>query len=235
MIKINLLAEGKRPVVARKSKSGMGGGGGGPREFGNLLLVAGIVLGLLGGGGWVLWTQSKLNQKIKEVELAQKEVEALKQVIKEVEDYKIKKADLERKIDVINGLKANQRGPVQIMDQVSRALPELLWLSNLDVTPTTINLRGSAFNMSAVANFIDNLDKVEEFAEPILNDATQKASRGARLELYDFKVNLGYSFKTTKAPTLTTDTGAATSGVAGAAGAAETGAKPAAEQQKRAE
>ena len=109
---------------------------------------------------------TKLNPPAPEVQAAQREVEALKQVIQEVEDYKIKKAELERKIDVINGLKANQRGPVQIMDQVSRALPELLWLSSLDVTPTTINLKGSAFNMSAVANFIDNLDKVDEFAEP---------------------------------------------------------------------
>ena len=245
MIKINLLAEGKRPVVARKSKSGLSGGGGGPRELGNLLLFAGIVLGLLLGGGWYLWTQNKLNQKTKEVEAAQKEVEALKQVIQEVEDYKIKKAELERKIDVINGLKANQRGPVQIMDQVSRALPELLWLNNLEVTPTTINLKGSAFNMSAVANFIDNLDKVDEFAEPILNDATQKAARAARLELYDFKINLGYSFKKTKAPTLTTDatgaagvggaTGPAGPGSPAAPGGADAGAKAAGEQQKRAE
>lgn len=238
MIKINLLAEGKRPVVARKSKSGLASGGG-TREYGNLLLVVGVVLGLLAGGGWVFWVQSKLNQKAKEVQAAQREVEALKQVIQEVEDYKIKKADLERKIDVINGLKANQRGPVQIMDQVSRALPELLWLSSLDVTPTTINLRGSAFNMSAVANFIDNLDKVDEFAEPILNDATQVAAKGARMEVYDFKVNLGYSFKKTKAPTLTTDTGAAAgpTGLSGSpaseAGAAD--AKAPAGQQKSAE
>jgi type IV pilus assembly protein PilN len=239
MIKINLLAEGKRPVVARKSKSALvGGGGGGPRELGNMLLVAGIVLGLLAGAGWVLWVQNKLSQKTKEVQAAQKEVEELKQVIKEVEEYKVKKAELERKIDVINGLKANQRGPVQIMDQVSRALPELLWLSYLDVTPTTINLRGTAFNMSAVANFIDNLDKVDEFAEPILNDATQMASKAARLEAYDFKINLGYSFKSAKSPTLTTET----TGAAGPGGestpagpAAATPAPAPGAQQKRAE
>ena len=164
-------------------------------------------------------------------------------MIQEGEDYKIKKAELERKIDVINGLKANQRGPVQIMDQVSRALPELLWLNSLDVSPTTIDLKGSAFNMSAVANFIDNLDKVDEFAEPILNDATQKAAKAARLEVYDFKVNLGYSFKKTQAPTLTTDTTGAAGTVApvgapGASGAvapAAPGDKPAGAQQKRAE
>lgn len=229
MIKINLLAEGKRPVVARKSRSPLSAGGG-PADTGNLLLVAGIVVGLLAGGGWFLWKQSQLSKKEKEVTQAQREVEELKQVIKEVEDYKIKKADLERKIDVINGLKANQRGPVQIMDQVSRALPELLWLTNLDVTPTTINLKGSAFNMSAVANFIDNLDKVDEFAEPILQDATQKTAKGARSEVYDFKVSLGYSFKKAKAPTLTTDATPASE-----AGAAAGAAKPGTDLQKRAE
>lgn len=229
MIKINLLAEGKRPVLARKSRSPLGVGGGGA-DTSNLLLVSGVVLGLLAAGGWFFWVSSRLKQKEREVAAAEREVEELKQVIKEVEEYKIKKADLERKIDVINGLKANQRGPVQIMDQVSRSLPELLWMGNLDVTPTTINLKGSAFNMSAVANFIDNLDKVDEFAEPILQDATQKAAKGARSEVYDFKVAVGYSFQRPKAPTLTT--GATPVPEAGAAAGAVT---PAAGLQKKAE
>ncbi|MEZ5312163.1 MAG: PilN domain-containing protein [Thermoanaerobaculia bacterium] len=220
MIKINLLSEGKRPIVTRKAKAAMGGGGGGG-DVGNLLLIAGLIVGLLVAGGWYFWTNSKLTQKKKEVAAAQKEVEELQQVIKEVEEYKAKKAELERKIDVINALKANQRGPVQIMDQVSRALPELLWLTNMDVTGSTINLRGTAYNMSAVANFIDNLDKVEEFAEPILNDATQKSARGSRSEIYDFKINLGYSFLKPKTPTLTKGEGGenpvagAANGVAG--------------------
>ena len=217
MVKINLLAEGKRPVVARKSKAPLLGGA--SRELGNLLLVAGLAIGLLAAGGWYLWVNGKLKQKEREVAAAQREVEELQQVIKEVEEYKTKKAELERKIDVINGLKANQRGPVQIMDQISRALPELLWLTNLEVSATTISLRGSAFNMSAVANFIDNLDKVEEFAEPILNDATQRVIRGARSELYDFRLTMSYSFQKPKAPTLTTQAAGAEPAV-GDAGAA---------------
>lgn len=202
MVKINLLAEGKRPVVTRKAKAPLLGGA--AQELGNILLVAGLVVGLLGAAGWIWVVNGKLKQKQAEVVKAQREVEELQQVIKEVDDYKTKKTELERKIDVINGLKANQRGPVQIMDQVSRALPELLWLTHMDVTATTISMRGTAFNMSAVANFIDNLDKVEEFAEPILNDATQRPIRGSRGELYDFKITMSYSFQKPKAPTLTT-------------------------------
>jgi type IV pilus assembly protein PilN len=192
MIKINLLAEGKRPVVARKSKAPMVGGSG---DLANYLLIAGIVLGLLITGGWWLWLNHRIAVKDREVGAAQHEVDELQQVIKEVEQYKVKKAELERKITVINDLKENQRGPVQIMDEISRALPELLWLTRMEVTNTNITLHGSAFNMSAVANFIDNLDKVEAFGEPLLQDATQRKGRGIRTEVYDFRLVFPYSFK----------------------------------------
>jgi len=220
MIKINLLAEGKRPVVARRARPSLAGGGGGP-ELANLALVAALVLGLLVAGGWWFLLSQKIKQRDREIAVAQKEVDELAQVIKEVEEYKAKKAELERKIDVINTLKDNQRGPVQIMDEVSRALPELLWLSNMDVTGTAINLRGSAFNMSAVANFMDNLDDVEQFAEPILQDATQRAqARGARGEVYDFKLNLGYSFKKAQ-PAAAAAPAAGAPAASGAIGAAQ--------------
>lgn len=198
MIKINLLSEGKRPVVARRARQPVGA----RADMGNTLLIAGAVLGLLVAGGWWFLLDREIKKKDREIAAAQREVDELAQVIKEVEEYKAKKTELERKITVINDLKANQRGPVRIMDEVSRALPELLWLSRLNVTAATISLQGTAFNMSAVANFLDNLDKVEEFAEPILADATQRSQRGARTETYDFKVNVGYSFtkKSTEAP-----------------------------------
>jgi type IV pilus assembly protein PilN len=193
MIKINLLAEGKRPVVARRARQTLGAVGGG--NLGNLLLFGGLIVGLLVAAGWWVLLDQRMKQRDKEIAAAQKEVDELAQVIKEVEAYKAQKAELERKISVINTLKENQRGPVQIMDDVSRALPELLWLSRMDVAPATINIQGTAFNMSAVANFMDNLDKVEAFNEPILQDATQKNVRGARSETYDFRLNFGYSFK----------------------------------------
>lgn len=193
MVKINLLAEGKRPVVARKSRAPLIAGGGG--DLANFLLFALIGVGVVVFVGWLLLLNHKLAAKDKEIAVAQKEVDELQLVIKEVEAYKVKKAELERKISIINELKDNQRGPVQIMDEVSKAVPELLWLTGMDVTGNAILIRGSAFNMSAVANFIDNLDRVEAFQEPVLQDATQRQGRGVRTEVYDFRLTFGYSFK----------------------------------------
>jgi Tfp pilus assembly protein PilN len=76
-----------------------------------------------------------------------------------------------------------------VMDDVSRALPELLWLDHLQMTSSSIEVDGRAFNTNAVANFIDNLDKVPEFAEPTLKSA--EAQQGG---VYKFVINLTYSF-----------------------------------------
>ena len=193
MLKINLLAEGKRPVVARKSRAALPSAG--PGDLGNYLLFGFLLLGILTAAGWWFLLNHRIGNKADEIAVAQAEVKELEAVIKEVEQYKARKDELERKIAVINDLKENQRGPVQIMDEVSKAVPELLWLVNLDVTNNNIALRGSAFNTSAIANLIDNLDRVEAFQEPVLQDTSQRLGQGARTEVYDFRLTFPYSFK----------------------------------------
>jgi type IV pilus assembly protein PilN len=187
MIKINLLAEGKRPAAVRKVKPSQLLEG---KDFGLWLLAAGLVLGLAAVG--LLWymRHNTIAEKDQEIVEAEKEVEELSSVIKEVDDYKSKKGELERKIKVINDLKLNQRGPVKVMDNISRSLPELLWLDHLTMSASTIEIDGRAFNTNAVANFIENLDKVPEFGEPTLKD-TQEQAGG----VYKFVINLNYSFK----------------------------------------
>lgn len=187
MIKINLLAESKRPAAVRKAKAG-------PKpaartNLAPLLLLLGLVVGLAALG--LHWWQLDRTLKAKQAEVAQTEAEVkrLEAVIKEVEQFKAKKAELEAKIGIINDLKANQRGPVRMMDQISRALPELLWLERMKMKGSTIELEGYAFNTNAVASFIENLDKVPEFEEPTLKD-TQALPSG----VYKYFVSFSFSF-----------------------------------------
>jgi type IV pilus assembly protein PilN len=186
MIKINLLAEGKRPAAVRKSKSAELLKG---QDIGQWLLAAGFVLGAI--LAFFFWWQVKEEKAAQdeEIAVAQAEVAALASVIKEVEDYKAKKAELETKIGIINDLKLNQRGPVRVMDSISKALPELLWLDRMTMDDASITVEGRAFNTNAVANFIENLDKVAEFEEPTLKDTTEQAGG-----VYKFSIEFKYSF-----------------------------------------
>lgn len=186
MIKINLLAEGKRPTAVRKSKSAELLKG---QDIGQWLMAAGLLIGVIVAAFFWWQTKEEKAAQDEEIAAAQAEVAALDSVIKEVEDYKAKKAALEQKIKVINDLKLNQRGPVRVMDYISKALPELLWLDRMTMDDASITVEGRAFNTNAVANFIENLDKVPEFDEPTLKD-TQEQAGG----VYKFSIEFKYSF-----------------------------------------
>lgn len=213
MAKINLLSEGRRPVVARRSREPSFTAGDQDR-LGRMWLFGLVILGLLVTAGYWFYLHQTIGGLDEEIAVAQEELDELAPIIREVEEFKAKKADLERKIGVINELKANQKGPVRIMDQVSQALPELLWLTQMQVQGNRVQIRGQAFNTNAVANFIENLDQVPEFQEPTLRETAQRG----RENVYEF--NLEFNFVRPEEAAAAADEGAEGETGTDAAGAA---------------
>ncbi len=83
---------------------------------------------------------------------------ALQKKIGQVKDFEKKKADLEKKLEVLANLKANKSGPVHLLDQLSSALPDELWLTSFKETGGRITLSGIADTEKTVALFMKNLD-----------------------------------------------------------------------------
>jgi type IV pilus assembly protein PilN len=186
MIRINLVGEARRPVAARTGGGARLAGGDGESRAGDLALLAFCVFGVLVALGHFLVLRHQIQVKEAEVAEAQVEVDRLAPIIAEVEAFKRKKAELENKVQVISDLKANQQGPVQVMDKVSKALPQLTWLTRMEVNQNSMRLSGQAFNTNAIASFIENLDRVPEFKEPRLRDTTQRSER------YTFTIECEY-------------------------------------------
>ena len=184
MIKINLLAEARTEKVARPPLISLGGA-----NLNNYVILV-LLLGSMAYLGLTYWhLSSKLTSINEEITVQQREYDRLKDIIAEVERYKKRAADLERKIDIIEKLKANQLGPVRIMDEVSKALPDLLWLTSMDLKGNTISLRGEAMNENAVANFISNLDASPFFAEPNLK-IMQQNDKG----IFSFDLSCSFTY-----------------------------------------
>ncbi len=192
MIRVNLLREGPRTTPSVRGRGGI--------SVGEVLLFVFALIGLLVGVGW--WyvnssTIEELDAKIAELE---EEKAALEPFIKKSEELRKKSEELKRKISIIKELKRKQVGPVKIMDAISRAVPDHLWLDGMSVVGSTIELRGKAFNENAVANFIDNLKDVTkegelsesiEFMEPQLNSLV--FSGGERV--YNFVMKVPFKIK----------------------------------------
>jgi type IV pilus assembly protein PilN len=172
MIKINLIAEGRKPVVARQQRAAAG-----PRKpmlggenVALWLLLAGLLVGVGIFAGYFLTLRGTINDNDRQIARDRQRVAELKDIIEQVEAFKRKEVELETKIRVIQDLKNNQRGPVETMDAVSRALPELLWLDRMDTRGDRVTVTGRAFNWNAIATFIQNLDDSPIFSEPNLRD-----------------------------------------------------------------
>jgi type IV pilus assembly protein PilN len=185
MIRINLISEGKKAPTVRSAR--LRAFNINAQNIAVFCVVASFLVAALAYGGYWLWMNTQLKGQQKEISELQATVAELEEIIKEVEQFEKRKAELQHKIDVITDLRNNQRGPVHIMDQVSLSLPDFLWLDRLDMTASLVNIQGKAFTTSSVANFIENLDSVPEFQEPVLKSTTW------RNQVYDFQISFNYT------------------------------------------
>ncbi|HEY1677978.1 MAG TPA: PilN domain-containing protein [Candidatus Sulfotelmatobacter sp.] len=176
MIKINLLetAKGK----------GKRAGGGGPSmpaiEMGDMgspklkVLIMVVVVGLFNAGYWYRLDHEgkaitvKMDQALrKNRELADVKAKFLERQT-QANNYK-------RRVDVIDGLRANQTGPVNLLAMLGETVnnTEAVWLNKMDDTGPQINLEGTALSADAVANLIANLQKTGYFTTVEIKETYQ--------------------------------------------------------------
>jgi type IV pilus assembly protein PilN len=169
MIKINLLA-GTQQAKVRAPKTPRFEGVG---NLGQNVLMAGVVILALLFVGWQWYSLEMTGRRLRtEIAKAQAEKERLQAIIKKGEEYKAKKELLERKIALITQLKRNQSGPVHLLDEISKQLPDFLWLDSMNESGSNVMIQGKATTYNAVSNFYNNLTGSRYFNNVVLGTIT---------------------------------------------------------------
>lgn len=206
MIKINLVREGRAVRGAGAAPAAAAAAAGpGASNLNNILIVALLLLFGLGALGYWFLMKRELDSRREVVGQRTAEAKKLEAIIKEVEDYQKRKDSLQNRIDLINQLKQNQKGPVRIMDQISRDLPDLVWLDRMEISGGRITLAGRGLNPNAIALFVENVKNDPYFEEPQLGTMAQVSTAPV---VYSFDMNFGFTYnpKGTVAATDTTAT-----------------------------
>lgn len=158
MIRINLL-----PVRVSKK-----------RELGKQWLVLfALVLAGAGLGNYFWWKDSADKVQILRARVAkyQKEIATLEKIIGEVKNIKEEKAEMERKLAVLKGLRDGRTGPVRMMDELSGLLPARVTLTAFDEKDGTVTLTGYGASHEEVATFLRQLKGARFFSAPVLKSA----------------------------------------------------------------
>lgn len=170
MIRINLLAP-ERATEKKKTKTAAPSAPGAFQAYLLLTVFAGGAAFLCAALWWLKTAELKrLDASITAAEKRQRDLQAIKV---QVDAFQAKKTLLERKVELIERLKAQQKGPVHLLDEISKALPDYVWLTSLEETAGRLTFAGESNSLTAVADFISALQRSGWFSQVDLVSSTE--------------------------------------------------------------
>jgi type IV pilus assembly protein PilN len=155
MIRINLIAVDRDR--ARRRAFGAGFGAPGTQQK-TTLACAAILLGTALGVGLWYWSLTSHSRQIEtEIVTSQKETARLRELIQQVQAYEARRAQLQLRVSLIEDLQKGRDAPVHMLDEISRSVPNLLWLTEIKQQGADLMITGRCTSLTALSDFADNL------------------------------------------------------------------------------
>lgn len=116
---------------------------------------------------------------------AQKQIDQFGPQLQQVEEYRTIKADIERKLEVIDQLSEARSGPVHIFDELATRMPDRVWITKIDLANGKIVLQGMSLDNELVALFLTGLEDSSYFKNVELLRTEAKEKDGFKLNAFE--------------------------------------------------
>jgi type IV pilus assembly protein PilN len=159
-----------------------------------LTIACSVILVASGAGiGWWYWSIRQTAAQVEnDITTAQQEQLRLQSVLAEVKQFEGRRSQLQQRVQLIEQLRGGQTLPVQLLDGISRSIPDMLWLTEMEQKGDALTIQGRANTLVAAADFVTNLDNSGLLQKPIDLDTQVEALQNGQgqpaLEIYKFTV-----------------------------------------------
>ncbi len=196
MIKVNLLSPERKEIP--------GGGG----EIGSyaesereakINIVAVVAAGVITLGiiAFLFFTQSAtMDEKERLLDEKKARKAELDVVLKTLTELEKAKKMLDRKVKLIADLKSRQQDAVKMMDQLSNAIPDWVWLTSVSFSGKLLSMAGNAIHNNLISDFINNLKGTGSFYNIQFPGSTRARKSG--LDVFAFRLTCYYKDKDQK-------------------------------------
>ena len=154
-----------------------------------ILVVAALLI------GWWYWSLNQASAQLDaELAAARQESIRLRSLLTDVEQFEQRRQRLQQRVALIDQLRRGQSVPVQMLDLVSRSLPEMLWLTQLNQQGADVTIEGRSTTLIALSDFVSNLGSNDFFKKPIeivdskVEPASSTPTTGVAVDLIRFTV-----------------------------------------------
>jgi type IV pilus assembly protein PilN len=163
MIRINLISQTREKPRRRASASSLVGSGQ------KITVACTLILALAAlGTGWWYWSLRKEAGRLKDdIAAAEAETRRLQTLILQVRQFEERKGQLQQRVTLIETLRRGQSSPVHVLDAISRSVPEMLWLTQLDQKGPDLTIEGRCLTLTSISDFVDNLARSGWFKKPV--------------------------------------------------------------------
>jgi type IV pilus assembly protein PilN len=174
MIRINLLGspkpKGKKGPAINMPSFDLGNLGGPLVQVAAVLLIAGA----LNAGYWYQLDREKKSIEV-QVLVAERKNRELADIKARYMERQKQADSYKRRVDVIDQLRANQSGPVQLLAMIGDTVngTEAVWLNSMQDQGASVAIDGTALSSDAVANLISNLQKTGFFRNIEIKESYQ--------------------------------------------------------------
>jgi type IV pilus assembly protein PilN len=159
MIKVNLLsttagAAPEREWLPREQRSSLVGLG--------MLVVTAVIM----GGLWY-YQRTQGNAVQARITSVNAELVRLKEAAKLVDTLAARKSELSERLGLIDRLRSEKRGPVSLLETVSRSVPDGLWLTEIKQVGVGVQVDGRAMSLTSVTDFVERMQSSGLFKHPV--------------------------------------------------------------------
>jgi len=177
MIRINLL-----PVREARRKQDL--------QQQLLLLGAALAVSVAGCAAFHAWTVRQVSSVQERIVQLQQQIDDFKPQLARVDDYRAKKADIEKKLGVIKSLDRSRSGPVHVLDEIATHAPQRLWLTEVEAAKGTIRMRGMSLDNEVIAGFLTALNDSPYFDNVELKETKLSERDGLKLNQFEMQATL---------------------------------------------
>jgi type IV pilus assembly protein PilN len=131
--------------------------------------------------------QGRISERKAKVADNDKTLAELRKKIKAVDDYEKLNADYKKRKGIIEELGKNKALPVKLLDEISRLLPDGVWLTSMDIRGGDLILACTGFNNTDVVNFVNSLKGSSLLTDVYLQESVQSNMSG--FSVYNFKIS----------------------------------------------
>lgn len=186
MIRINLLAV-ERERAKRRAKFQIG-----------QKVTVGCSLILVATGlmvGWWYWSLRSASEDLDQrIAAARQETVRLQSLIQQGQQFEARRAQLQQRVALIEELRKGQTGPVHLLDEISRSLPDSMWLTEIRRTGPDVQIDGQCMSLTALSDFVGSLEASTYFDQPVeIVDSQVQSSTPTAQELIRFSVRAKYT------------------------------------------